>query len=508
MKNSIRFKLTLLLIILMSTCIFLVWFISNYMMKSYFVMDLKSNLQSTYEDLDAMFSDEDFNEENIKENFPKVSSRSDTVILVIHYDGDEDNPQIYSTTNEKGKVYDSLLSIVNLVQGSESSENVFPGVLASPPELMIGNEHYVIQQTHDIRLDSSYYDLIGKLSNGDIVAIRSSVKRVDDSVKVASRLFGFVGIFVTILGSIAMLIVSNKFAKPIHNMAIIAKRMSNLDFDAKVVKISNDEIGDLGKSMNEMSYRLEQTISELKSANNELRNDIESKTQIDEMRKEFLSHVSHELKTPIALIQGYAEGLIENISDDKESRDFYCEVIADEANKMNIMVKKLLALNEIECGTGGVKFERFNIVELIKNIISSSEIFVNQNDITIIFEENSPIYVWADEFMIEGVISNYISNAIHHTVKDGTIKVFLERVDNELKILVYNKGENIPEEDIDKVWIKFYKVDKARTREYGGNGIGLSIVAASMDAHGKEYGVYNVPDGVVFYILLDTDMPC
>ena len=302
-----------------------------------------------------------------------------------------------------------------------------------------------------------------------------------------------------------MFFISNNYSRPIHQMAVIAKRMSDLDFKAKVSHFSNDEIGELGHSMNDLADKLEMTISELKTANNELRKDIDRKTQIDEMRKEFLSHVSHELKTPIALVQGYAEGLKDNILDDEESKEFYCDVIIDEADKMNKMVRKLLALNELEFGTDQVQIEHFNLSELIKNVVEQSGIMIQKQNADVRLEIDPDIWVWADEFKIEAVVTNYLTNALNHLSKDGYILINMVRREHDVRVYVYNTGEPIPEEDIDKLWIKFYKVDKARTREYGGNGIGLSIVAATMQAHGKDYGVENVEDGVRFYFDLDTE---
>ena len=248
---------------------------------------------------------------------------------------------------------------------------------------------------------------------------------------------------------------------------------------------------------------MEFTISELKTANNELQKDIEQKVQIDEMRKEFLSHVSHELKTPIALIQGYSEGLKDNILDDEESKEFYCDVIADEAKKMNRMVQKLLTLNQIEFGNNQVNMERFDITEMIRNMVESSKILVEKQEVKIIFDEPET-HVWADEFMIEEVVNNYLSNARNHVTDDGIIKVSYCHHGNDVRIKVFNTGEHIPQEDIDKLWVKFYKVDKARTREYGGSGIGLSIVEATMKAHGKDYGVANVEGGVEFYFDVES----
>ena len=223
------------------------------------------------------------------------------------------------------------------------------------------------------------------------------------------------------------------------------------------------------------------------------------------VRQEFTANVSHELKTPIALVQGYAEGLKESISDDPQSMEFYCDVIIDESNKMNEMVKKLLTLNQIEFGDEETVLERFDIVELLNSVISANTLRASQKDISITFsapEKN--MYVWADEYKIEEVVTNYISNAINHCDFDMKIVVRTQRIGDNIRVFVFNTGKHIPDEDIDNIWIKFYKVDKARTREYGGNGIGLSIVKAIMDSLGKECGVMNVDGGVEFWFDLDA----
>ena len=137
-------------------------------------------------------------------------------------------------------------------------------------------------------------------------------------------------------------------------------------------------------------------------------------------------------------------------------------------------------------------------------VISNSSILIQDSTTKIIFDEKDEVFVWADSFMIEEVITNYLTNAIHYVSSDGDIKVWYERKQDTVRINVYNDGNNIPEEDIEKLFIKFYKVDAARTRTYGGSGIGLSIVAAIMKSHDKEYGVYNTEHGVVFYFELDT----
>lgn len=250
-----------------------------------------------------------------------------------------------------------------------------------------------------------------------------------------------------------------------------------------------------------MSETLEKTIKQLRSSNIELEKDIEEKSRTDEMRKQFISDVSHELKTPIALIQGYAEGLVENVVADDESRKFYAEVILDESNKMDIVVKKLLELMKLEYGKSAFTLTQFNISELIQEVIRKSTKLLEEENIKVNFK-NEVIYVVADEFYTEQVFNNYFTNAIKNVTQiDGKkeINVEYEIKQDKLRIKVYNTGENIAEEDINRIWNRFYKVDTSRNREKGGTGIGLSLVKAIMANTGNKYGVENKIGGVEFY---------
>ena len=213
--------------------------------------------------------------------------------------------------------------------------------------------------------------------------------------------------------------------------------------------------------------------------------------------------MSHELKTPIALIQGYAEGLTEGMAEDEDSRNYYCEVIMDEANKMNKMVKQLLTLTALEFGNDMPVLERFDIVALIKGILSSANILLQQHEARVEFDSSQSIFVTADEFKIEEVVTNYLNNALNHLEGEKRIQIRVEEQEREVRVTVFNTGNHIPQEDLGNLWTKFYKVDKARTRAYGGSGIGLSIVKAIMDSHHKECGVANVEGGVEFWFTLE-----
>lgn len=365
-------------------------------------------------------------------------------------------------------------------------------------------DQYVVQQVHDRFSGMDYVECWGRFENGNYFLVRSPLESIRESAAISNKFSFFVGIVIVIVSGILISAVTRRITRPISELTELSQKMSNLDFETRYTSQSNNEIDVLGYNFNKMSKQLESTISELKSANNKLQKDIADKVKIDEMRKEFLDNVSHELKTPIALVQGYAEGLKENISDDPESMEFYCDVIIDEAAKMNKMVKNLLALNQLESGRDAAVMERFDLIALIRGVLSTMDIMIQQKEAKIIFCAREPVYVWADEFKTEEVVTNYVSNALNHLEgeREIEIKVLKEGYDR-IRVTVFNTGNPIPEADLPNLWNKFYKVDKARTREYGGSGIGLSIVKAIMEGMNQDYGVMNFDNGVEFWFTLD-----
>lgn len=375
------------------------------------------------------------------------------------------------------------------------------GVAPAKSSTLEETDNYTLEVNRDMDMD--YLDMWGMLDNNNVFLIRLPMAGISDSIQISNMFYLYTGMIVVAISILAIWFLSQRLTKPLEELTDISIRMSNLDFNVKYESGGEDEIGVLGQNFNKMSKELEQTISELKTANNELQKDIEKKERIDDMRKEFLSNVSHELKTPIALIQGYAEGLKECINDEAESRDFYCEVIIDEATKMNNMVKKLLTLNQLEFGNDQISMECFDLTELVRGVVNSAQLLADQKDAQILFVQDTSVYVWGDEFKIEEVVTNYVSNAINHIDGERKIEIKMQRREGHIRLSVFNTGKPIPEEDIDKIWIKFYKVDKARTREYGGSGIGLSIVKAIMESMNQKFGVKNYENGVEFWFELE-----
>lgn len=526
-RYSIRTKLACITIMVITSIVLLCWVVNKTFLPAFYERSKIKLLGDTYEYIDAKFSDYDGSgslDEDVASEIERICSVSNVKVYVYDYYSnivDLENKTgidyVYPENVSKADRNSSYLKLVkylpedvkavilkNMNRPKDDYDFSEYGMANETIERIESLDDYSIYKVYDSRINSYDIELNGTLDSGLYVYVSSNFDSIQESAKIANRFMAYIGIGATIIGFFVMLYISRSFSQPILDLASIARRMSQLDFDAHYDVSTEDEIGQLGSDMNFLSDTLKETIGELKSANNELQNDIENKIQIDDMRKEFLSNVSHELKTPIALIQGYAEGLKENINDDPESRDFYLDVIVDEANKMNNMVKKLLDLNHIEFGDSPISIERFDIVELINAVLSATDILVRQKEAKVIFEQKSPVYVWADEYMTEEVITNYISNALNHISGDKRIEINIEKMEGKVRISVFNTGENIPEDELDKVWIKFYKVDKARTREYGGSGVGLSIVKAIMNAHNRECGVVNKEDGVQFWFELDT----
>jgi len=229
--------------------------------------------------------------------------------------------------------------------------------------------------------------LSAKLDNNYLLYIRIPINSIQESVKISNNFLYLMAGFAILIAAVIVSYVSRKFTEPILELNAIAKKMSNLDFSHKYrITDADDEINNLGKSINTMSDKLEKTIKQLRNTNIELEKDIEEKSKIDEMRKSFISDVSHELKTPIALIQGYSEGLLENVNTDEESRKFYAEVILDETNKMDKLVKQLLELMKLEYGKREFTDSVFNIVEVEKEVIRKSKVMLEETQVEVKYE--------------------------------------------------------------------------------------------------------------------------
>ena len=489
--SSVKVKLfaTLSLTILL-VIIFLI-IVNNFALENFYLYNKEKSLKSVYDIINNYY--QNVNSDNdIATELEKIAIRNNFDILIK----DNDGINVYTTN----KSFSSAIGTINDIMDKFN--------MTSGKELET-NDKFSIRKQRDMKNGISYIMLSGKLDNGYLVYIRIPVTSIQDSVKISNNFLWLMAGFTILISAIMVSVISRKFTEPILELNNIAKKMSNLDFSQKYNTTDvKDEINDLGNSINIMSEKLEKTIKQLRSSNIELERDIEEKSKIDEMRKTFISDVSHELKTPIALIQGYSEGLLENVNSNEESRRFYAEVILDETNKMDKLVKQLLELMKLEYGKREFSNHEFNIVELEKEVIRKSKVMLEEKNIIVSFDEEKDIQVIADDFYIEQVITNYLTNAIKNVKEvDGEKTI---RISNEINIQknkvcikVFNTGDKIKEENLNRIWNRFYKADESRNREDGGTGIGLAFVKAIMSNYGNKYGVVNKENGVEFYFELD-----
>ena len=486
MKYSIRNQFALIFGLLMAATVLLCWFINNTFLERYYLQEKQRLLLSAYEQINAEMANPSMDAMELEAALYRFCTMNNVGVIIMSAEA-EAIVTVYDTVAMRLQLIDNIFGRHdNVIQVLEEDEN------------------YLIWIKTDMASQIDYVEMWGILDSGDFFLFRIAMEGIKDSVALANRFLAYVGIFAVIISGIIIIFIAKKTTDPLMELVEISERMIDLDFEAKYQGKSKNEVALLGQNINEMSNSLEKTISELKGANNELLRDLQRKNESEAMRSEFISNVSHELKTPIALIQGYAEGLMDGVANDQEDRDFYYEVIMDEAAKMNVVVKKLLTLNELEFGQTPVVMERFDIVQMIANYLHSVGILAKQRQINIEFDQGKSHHVWADEYKVLDVVSNLVSNALNHAADGAAIRISVSELGTVLRVAVWNEGEAIAEEHIPHIFEKFYKVDEARTRSYGGSGIGLSIVKAIMEAHNQGYGVANTDGGVEFYFELDS----
>ena len=489
--KSVRVKLFFTLSLVILLIILFLILVNNFVFGQFYLYSKKQALKSVYQTVNNYYNKEDSGD--IETQLEQIAIQNNFDILIRN---NQNNVNVYTSNKDFFSTFGQM---------NEMTSRFNTGV----GEIIEQGNKFVIKKIKDSKNGVTYVLLASTLDNGYLLYIRIPITAIQESVKISNNFLYLMAGFTILIAAVIVSYVTRRFTDPILELNNIAKKMANLDFSHKYkISDTDDEINNLGKSINAMSDTLEKTIKQLRSTNIELEKDIEEKSKIDEMRKSFISDVSHELKTPIALIQGYSEGLLENVNSDEESRKFYAEVILDETNKMDRLVKQLLELMKLEYGKREFNDTKFDVVEVEKEVIRKSKVMLEEKQVNVEIDEKSEINVLADDFYIEQVITNYITNAIKHVKEiEGNKIIQIENEvnveKNKVRVKVFNTGDNISDENINRIWNRFYKIDEARNRNDGGTGIGLSVVKAIMNNYGNSYGVVNKEDGVEFYFDLN-----
>lgn len=344
--------------------------------------------------------------------------------------------------------------------------------------------------------------LVEKLDVDKYLVIYSPIYSMGESIRISTNFIFYVIVIAIILSIIFSIFISRKISKPILEISNLAKQIADLDFSQKITFKSNDELGVLARSINSMSDKLKLAIDDFQTTNERLNLEIQKDKEIDKMRREFISNVNHELKTPIALIKGFSEGLKDNIASE-EDKEYYLDVIIEECDNMDNLVKKLLKLSKYESEFELEKSE-FNIKELINDILKRYRFDIHEKKLTVSLFVDKKFLLISDYKEIRVVIDNFIRNAITYTNNGNKISIRCEQQENRAVFSIANPHKQISAEDLEKLWLPFEKEDKARTRKYGGTGLGLSIIRSILIKHDFNYGATYENGNIKFYFYDET----
>lgn len=363
---------------------------------------------------------------------------------------------------------------------------------------LVNNEQITISFT-DSKGDTKY--LASAVMDGsNIIMGYTSLQYVQEAVTVIGTFYKYFFIIAILLIVVLCFIYSRFITKPLRRINKVATKMSGMDFSERCIVKSKDELGNLGNTMNFLGENLNDALTSLKDVNSKLQEDIDKERKIENMRKEFIADVSHELKTPITLIKGYTEGIKDGIFVE-ESLESSLEVILQEADKMGNLVKDMLELSSLESGKIELNKEDFELDELIRNVLKKLSHSIDSKEIQVETKLFS-CKTAGEVFKLDQVVTNFLTNAIRHTPVGGKINIAMNQVVDGVSVEFENSGSPIEDKELNKIWDKFYKVDKSRNRKEGGTGLGLSIVKNIIELHGGIYGVMNTDIGVKFYFTL------
>ncbi|NLK73049.1 MAG: HAMP domain-containing histidine kinase [Clostridiales bacterium] len=366
------------------------------------------------------------------------------------------------------------------------------------PRAVFGIEkgkHVVLKSTvQSEKIDKYIYG--ERYPSGILTVIQIPIETIDEAVKILRDIIRNMMFAAFILGAIGAYILSKNITKPLLELNSIALHMSKLDFTKKYTEKREDEIGQLGYTLNKMANELQLSIKQLQD-------ELKKEKTLDILRKQFVAQVSHEMQTPLSVVQGYVEALEDGIIDSEEEKKYHYEVIKDEIHKMTRIIRDLLDLSQLEAGTFKIKKDTFDITNLIKKISDKYAEIAKQKNINFYTSlTEKEVYIYGDQLRIEQVLTNLIKNAFEHTEEKGNIEIKSIFYDNKIKVVVFNTGSRIAEEDIPYLWKSFYKANGKK--ESKGTGLGLAISKHILDLHNAEYGVENVEEGVNFWCEFHT----
>lgn len=408
------------------------------------------------------------------------------------------NPELGNKIENSDNVFVQIVEIANGSFLDYATENGMPLPMAKMAQERLNKQGYaIVDQTLNNLNYALYFKQVGE---NKYYILKTSMDSIHQAVNIANEFFLYSGIVVLVLGVFIIYFFTRRITSPIMEINDVITRLSQFDFSKKLSIHTGDELQMLASNINKLSQDLELNIQSLKIANEKLQRDIDQEKELENMKNEFISNVSHEVKTPITVINTYAEVIMDDLIPDEQTRKEYSQVIIDEGYKISKLIDDLNSYIK----TGNLQFdiqkECFDLEELIKKNLRIYQIDITSKEVQLNFQElGESAWVEGDKFRIEQVITNFLSNAVSHMVQGGVLNVSLYEKGDRILIEIENSGSFIEGQYLQEIWKPFFKIDKSRNRKYGGTGLGLAIVKNILEQSHCHYGVNNTEIGVKFW---------
>ena len=451
-KTSIQSKTLIYLLVFNVVIILLLWICQAWIFDFYYEKEQISNMDN------IVSSIKDANETELDNLLQDISYQNEVCILVIddygNYNSYNTNMKGCALKNENTKVQELMVNFINADADFKTYQFV----------------------NFDKQVAALLY---GLKNNNQYTFIYSNLEDISDFtliIKQQLMYVCFLGIFVAVTISIFL---STKLTDPIAEITKKAKKLGNGDYNVEFKESGIKEIDELAQTLTQAQKEMAKT---------------------DELRRDLMANVSHDLKTPLTMIKAYAE-MIKDISyKDRKKMNEHLDIIVDETDRLTVLVNDILDLSKMQSNADTLKLEKFNLAEEIKSIINRYQIIKETEKYTFNVEMPEEIWIKADKKKINQVIYNLINNAINYTGDDKLVTIRVTKQKRNYLVEIIDTGKGIKEEEIPYIWDKYYKSDKKHQRNVVSTGLGLSIVKQILELHDFEYGVKSVlKKGSTFY---------
>lgn len=478
-RGHLRQKLILLSVGILAVYYVLVYLFSALFMEPYYLHNVENRLVSAYQTLSGL--DE--------VDLAVISQLEEQNITIVVADADDDSI-LYNSQLADRFMPDMVGRILPFIRDHAS---------ASDSGYFINTDEMFQHTSSGVMVSGGKRVMLGGVSGNYLFDLSTSYASISQATEISMQFTLIVGLLVMVLAFVAFSRMASTVTEPVMQITDIAKKIAHLDFSQQCDTGAGGEIGEMAESINTMSNLMQTHIQKLETANAQLLEDIKAKKEQEEARKNLVANLSHDLKTPIGLISGYADGLRSGMAKTDAEVKEYCDVICDESDRMMSMILKMMELFRLESGTVTLEEEEFDLSELIAYVLDIFSIEIERANLDFTSHLPDDMYIRSDYFSVEQVITNYMQNAISHMGNGKVLRICAEDRGDFYRVRIFNSADPIPETEMDAIWDSFYRLDKSRTRDRRESGLGLSIVRSNMELLGGHYGVKNVSGGVEFW---------